>query len=74
MLAHQMALESPLVKAEMVEAMEFFELSNQFGVSGVPHTVINAGAGNVVGAVPEETLVAAIQKALQPGQENNFVS
>jgi predicted DsbA family dithiol-disulfide isomerase len=68
-----MAIESPLVNAEMVEAMEFFELSDQFGISGVPHTVINAGAGNVVGAVPEASLVAAIQKALQPDQENTFV-
>ena len=64
MLAHQMALESPLVKAEMVEAMEFFELSNQFGVSGVPHTVINRGAGSVIGAAPEELLVEEIKKAL----------
>ena len=72
-LAHQMAMENPLVKAEMVEAMEFYELSNQFGVSGVPHTVINAGAGNVVGAVPEASLVAAIQKALQTDQENTFL-
>jgi glutaredoxin-like protein len=63
-LAHQMALESPMVQAEMVESMEFFDLANQFGVSGVPHTVINSGAGNVVGAVPEETLVEEIERAL----------
>ena len=70
MLAHQMAFESPLVEAEMVEAMEFFDLSNQFGVSGVPHTVINGGKGNVIGAVPEERLVVEIQKTLQKGQGN----
>ena len=63
-LAHQMAMESPLVQAEMIELMEFFDLANQFGVSGVPHTVINSGTGNIVGAVPEETLVEEIQKAL----------
>jgi predicted DsbA family dithiol-disulfide isomerase len=67
-LAHQMAMESPLVKAEMVEAMEFFDLSNQYGVSGVPHTVINDGAGNVMGPQPEEQLVAAIQRVLQSVQ------
>jgi predicted DsbA family dithiol-disulfide isomerase len=66
-LAHQMAMESPLIEAEMVEAMEFYELSSQFGVSGVPHTVINGGKGNVVGAVPEERLVAAIQNTLLKG-------
>jgi len=63
-LAHQMAMESPLVEAEMVEATEFFDLANQFGVSGVPHTVINSGAGNIIGAAPEDTLIAEIQKAI----------
>jgi glutaredoxin-like protein len=63
-LAHQMALESPMVEAEMVEAMEFFELSEQHNVSGVPHTVINGGASSVVGSVPEDHLVAEIKKAL----------
>jgi glutaredoxin-like protein len=63
-LAHQMALESPLVDAEMVEAMEFYELSEQHNVSGVPHTVINNGVNSVVGSVPEDHLVAEIKKAL----------
>ena len=52
-----------MVEAEMVEAMEFPELSNRFGVSGVPQTTINSGAGTVVGAVPEDYLVAEIQQA-----------
>ncbi len=65
MLAHQMALESPMVEAEMVEAMEFPDLSNRFGVSGVPQTTINAGAGTVIGAMPEENLLAEIQRALK---------
>jgi hypothetical protein len=64
-LAHQMALESPMVEAEMVEAMEFPDLSNRFGVSGVPQTTINAGAGTVIGAMPEENLLAEIQRALK---------
>jgi len=63
-LAHQMALESPLVKADMVEAMEFPELADRYGVSGVPHTTINDGAGALVGAAPEEDLIAEIQRAL----------
>lgn len=63
-LAHQMALESPMVEAEMVEAMEFPELSDRFGVSGVPHTVVNAGKGNVIGAVPEDNLVAEIKRTI----------
>lgn len=64
MLAHQMAMENPLIQAEMVEATEFPELSNLHHVSGVPHTVVNAGKGNVVGAVPEANLLAEIQRAL----------
>ena len=64
MLAHQMALESPMIEAEMVEAMEFPELSNHFHVSGVPQTTINAGAGTVVGAVPEDQLLKEIQRAV----------
>lgn len=63
-LAHQMALESPMVEAEMVEAMEFPDLSNRFRVSGVPQTTINHGAGTVVGAVPEDNLLAEIMRAM----------
>ena len=64
MLAHMLALESPLVEAEMVEALEFPELANRFDVSGVPQTTINMGAGRVVGAVPEVILVGKIKEAL----------
>lgn len=63
LLAHQMAMESPLIQAEMVEAMEFPELSNRHGVSGVPQTTINDGAGHLVGAVPEPQLLAEILRS-----------
>ncbi len=63
-LAHQMALESPMVQAEMVEATEFPDLSNRHNVSGVPHTVVNHGKGHLVGAVPEANLLAVIQRAV----------
>lgn len=63
-LAHQMALESPMIEAEMIEATEFYELSERYNVSGVPHTTINDGAAHVVGAVPEEHLLNEIQRAL----------
>jgi hypothetical protein len=59
-----MALESPMVEAEMIEAIEFPELSDRHHVSGVPHTTINDGAGNVIGAVPEEHLLAEIMRSL----------
>jgi hypothetical protein len=59
-LAHQMALESPWVQAEAVESMEFPELAVRYGVSGVPHTSINFGAGELVGAAPEAMLIEQI--------------
>lgn len=67
-LAHQMAMESPMVQAEMVEAMEFPELSSRYNVNGVPQTTINNGAGNVVGAVPEQHLVAEILRTFNANQ------
>jgi hypothetical protein len=60
-----MALESPLVEAEMIEAIEFPELSDRHDVNGVPQTTINDGAGRLVGAAPESYLVDEIQKALK---------
>ncbi|NWG08157.1 MAG: thioredoxin family protein [Chloroflexi bacterium] len=66
LLAHQMAMENPaMIRAEGVEATEFPELANRFNVRGVPQTVVNAGKGMVVGAVPEQNLIAEIQRALQ---------
>lgn len=66
LLAHQMAMENPqMIRAEGVEAMEFPDLARRFNVQGVPQTVINSGAGIVVGAVPEKNLLAEIVRALQ---------
>ncbi len=69
-LAHQMAMESPMVEAEMVEAMEFPELSARHKVSGVPHTVINGGDSELIGAAPEQYLMEKIREALslQPSE------
>ena len=64
MLAHQMAMESPMVQAEMVEATEFPELASRHRVSGVPQTTINDGKAHVIGAVPEQNLMAEIQRIL----------
>jgi hypothetical protein len=59
-----MAMENPgMIRAEGVEAMEFPDFSDRYGVSGVPQTTINDGAGTVVGAVPEQNLLAEIMRA-----------
>jgi len=54
-----MALASPQVRAVCIEANEFPRLSAQYGVRGVPHTVINRD-GAFVGALPESEFVAAV--------------
>jgi glutaredoxin-like protein len=65
LLAHQMAMENPaMIRAEGIEATEFPELANQFKVRGVPQTVINAGIGIVVGAIPEKNLLAEIMRTV----------
>jgi len=46
----------------MVEATEFQALSNKYSVSGVPQTTINDGAANVVGAVPENNIIAELKR------------
>jgi len=58
-LANRLALASPHIKAICVEANEFPQLSNQFRVRGVPHTVINRRAA-FVGALPEPDFVTAV--------------
>ena len=58
-----------MVQAEMIEAMEFPELSDRHGVTGVPQTTINDGAGTVIGAVPEEMLLSEIERATQKEQQ-----
>ncbi|NOZ63330.1 MAG: glutaredoxin [Calditrichaeota bacterium] len=51
-LAHQMAMESELVTGDMVEASEYPQLSNRYGVSAVPKIVINENV-SFEGALPE---------------------
>jgi glutaredoxin-like protein len=60
-LAHRMAVASPNVTAEMIDASEFPDLSERYGVRAVPHTVIN-GVVHVIGAVPEAEMLARLQE------------
>jgi alkyl hydroperoxide reductase subunit AhpF len=62
-LAHQMAIASPMVRGDMVEATEFPQLSNKYQVMGVPRTVINETA-HLEGAASESMVVDKIQEAL----------
>ncbi len=62
-LAHQLALESDLITADMVEAIEFPHLANKYDVMGVPRTVINEEV-HIEGAVPEPTLLKQLLRAV----------
>jgi glutaredoxin-like protein len=67
-LAHQMAIASPMVRADMVEATEFLHLSIKYQVMGVPRTVINETT-HIEGAAPEPMLLDKLQEALEGAQE-----
>ncbi len=62
-LGHQFALESPHIKADMVESTEFPHLAQKYNVFGVPKTIINE-THSVEGAVPEETFLEHVLKSL----------
>jgi len=61
--AHQLALESNMVTADAIEAMEFPELAREYEVYAVPKIVIN-DKNHFEGALPEKQYVAEIRKAL----------
>ena len=63
-LAHQLALESDLIRADMVEAIEFPHLSMKYQVSGVPRTVINERV-HIEGAAPEPMLMQRLREAVE---------
>jgi hypothetical protein len=64
-LAHQMALENPLIHAEMIEANEFYDLARRYNVSSVPQITINEGKSVILGAVPEAYLLQEIIRVMQ---------
>jgi glutaredoxin-like protein len=59
-MAHHMALASPLVRADMVDAVEFPRLASLYDVQGVPLTVIN-GRPAITGAAPERRMLAELR-------------
>jgi glutaredoxin-like protein len=60
--AHQMAIESEMVKGDMVEATEFPQLSNRYVVSAVPKVVINEEV-DFEGALPEKSYLDKVLEA-----------
>ena len=61
-MAHQMAMSSPWVTADIIEANEFQELAEQFYVYGVPKIIINEKV-EFEGAVPEKVFLGKVLAA-----------
>jgi glutaredoxin-like protein len=61
--AHKLALASKHVIADMVMATDFNGLANRYGISAVPHTVVNEKF-SFVGALPEREFLAQVLKAV----------
>lgn len=60
--AHAMAMVTPHIQADVIEAQEFPELIARYQITGVPKTVINDRL-QVAGAVPEERFLARVLEA-----------
>lgn len=58
-LSNRLAIASTKVSATMVAANEFPEMSQRFGVQGVPRIVVNRD-GAFVGALPEAQFVESV--------------
>jgi predicted DsbA family dithiol-disulfide isomerase len=65
-----MAVESEHVTADVIEAMEFPDLSRQYGVRGVPKIVINETT-EFVGALPEAQYLAHLRQAVEGDEQRN---
>lgn len=63
-MAHAMAATSGKINAEVIEVQEFPELGREFGVRGVPLTVINEVI-SFTGAANEQTLLEHLKSALE---------
>lgn len=59
--AHKIALLNENVRAEMIEANTFSEISQKFNVSGVPKIIFNDGA-DLIGNQPMEEFLSTIEK------------
>ena len=62
-------MENPRIRADVVEANEFQDLSERYRVMSVPKTVINDRV-EFVGAQPESKVLEALQQALGPRQRS----
>jgi len=62
--AHRMAIANPLIRADMIEATEFPELSRKYGVQGVPRTMVNTDF-NIDGGLPDDVFINQIAEYIE---------
>ncbi len=62
--AHRLAIANPYIRADMIEATEFPELSRKYGVRGVPRTMVNEEF-HIDGGLPEAVFINQIIEHLQ---------
>ena len=65
-LAQHMAVASPRVRAECIEATEFPELAQRYRVMAVPKIVVNDRV-EFEGALPEPQFLNAVLRAVDGG-------
>jgi glutaredoxin-like protein len=63
-LAHQFAMESQFIEADMIESIEFPQLANKYEVMAVPKIVINDSI-SFEGALPEPQFLDQVLLALE---------
>lgn len=61
-LAHKMAIENPLIRAEMIEATEFPKLAMHYEVRGVPRTIVGKEFP-IEGGLPEDIFIKKVVQA-----------
>jgi predicted DsbA family dithiol-disulfide isomerase len=59
-LAHQFAVESAHVRADVIEVESLPDVAEQYGVTSVPRTLLN-GAVELLGSQTESSLLEAIE-------------
>ncbi|MCU4719563.1 protein disulfide oxidoreductase [Halapricum hydrolyticum] len=63
-VAHQMAIENDQIEADGIESQEFMELSQEYGVRGVPQINVN-DSGQFTGGLPPQQFVDEVLSTLE---------
>lgn len=62
--AHNLAVENEHIEANSVESQEFMDVSQEFGVRGVPQINVNGKEGEFTGALPPQQFLQQVKEAL----------